>query len=83
MGKTLRKIIFSSIIAGSLLLPSCGVKDISKKASDAITGEENAYDKALDIAKKLLLGYLSTKDDSGKSVFSQLREEENLNNFNG
>jgi len=51
MRKTLRNVVFSSILAGGLLFSSCGVKDISKEASEAITGEENAYDRALDIAK--------------------------------
>ena len=35
------------------------------------------------LATKSLSGYLSTQDDSGKKVFEQLKEEQDLNDFNG
>ncbi len=64
MRKTLRNIILPSIIAGSLLLSGCPKVD-TKEASEEITGEENAYDKALDIARnpgKYATGRVIEKD---------------------
>lgn len=39
------------MLMGSLLLSGCGIKDIAKNATEEIIGEENVYEKALDIHK--------------------------------
>jgi hypothetical protein len=51
MKKTLRNIVLFPIIIGSLSLLGCGIKDIAKNATEEIIGEENVYEKALDIHK--------------------------------
>lgn len=50
MGRTLRKILFCAALAGSLLLNNC-VKSVERKVSKTLTGDEDAYSKALRIAQ--------------------------------
>ncbi len=91
MGKTLRNLVGGVLIAGSLLLPSCGVKkaenainevmDTTKNVPQEITGIENAYDQALDIYKnpgKYAIGERSVDLDAVKqeSKIEQVLVEE-------
>ncbi len=65
MRKTLRNIILPSIIIGGLLFPSCG-KNMPKEVTEQVTGEENAYDEALDIAKDP--GKFARESITGKTI---------------
>ncbi|GAJ19857.1 unnamed protein product, partial [marine sediment metagenome] len=66
MGRILRDIILPSIIVGSLLFPSCGIKNIPKEVTEEVTGKENAYDEALDIAKDP--GKFARESITGKTI---------------
>lgn len=87
MKKTLRNMVLFPMLMGSLLLPSCGIKDIAKNATDEIIGEENAYEEILEIYKnpaeyaKSITGNVLQKKETEREIdwyFLQGKELEDL-----